>query len=129
METRFTHSHEWIFIDRDIATIGITENALDLLGDIVHVNLPKAGTTISKNDELCNLDSIKSAIEIYSPISGTVTGVNHELESEIKQHGKIQSNSPWIAKIKIKNPDEFFALMSDEEYTDYLKSVKPDKKP
>jgi glycine cleavage system H protein len=111
----YTKDHEWTKISDEVASIGITDFAQSSLGDIVFVELPEVGSSISKGESFGVVESIKSVSDLYSPLTGEVVDVNAELESE----PDLLNNSPynnWIIKIKIQNTDEVKELLPSAEY-------------
>lgn len=120
---KFSKEHEWVRVDGDEATVGISAYAQEALGDVVFVELPEIGATVSNSDEVAVIESVKAASEIYSPVSGQITAVNLELERD----PSIVNNSPfengWIFKIKISDTDELDDLMDEREYEAYLKDL------
>lgn len=120
---KFSMEHEWVRIDGDEGTVGISAYAQEALGDVVFVELPEIGATVSNSDEVAVIESVKAASEIYSPVSGQITAVNLELERD----PSIVNNSPfengWIFKIKISDTDELDDLMDETEYEAYLKDL------
>ncbi len=121
---KYSKEHEWIRIDGDIATIGITDYAQDQLTDIVFVELPEVGKRIEQNGNLCVVESVKSVSDIFSPISGEIVEVNKSLEDspELVNNGPFEGG--WIAKLKIKNEAELDQLMSVEEYNKFLAGIE-----
>ena len=120
---KFSKEHEWVRVDGDEGTVGISDYAQEALGDVVFVELPEIGATVSNSDEVAVIESVKAASEIYSPVSGQITAVNLELERD----PSIVNNSPfengWIFKIKISDTDELDDLMDEREYEAYLKDL------
>lgn len=119
---RYTDRHEWIVINKDIGTVGISNYAQESLGDVVFAQLPEPGTTFKAGDECGALESVKAASEIYSPLSGTVEEKNASVEDK---PGLINSScyeKGWLFKIKIAKPDEVNNLMNEEQYNSFLKS-------
>lgn len=120
----FTKEHEWIKIEGDCGTIGISEYAQHALGDITFVELPKLNTQIQQFQAMTTIESVKAASDIYAPLSGTITEVNAELNTNpalVNQHCYTKG---WIAKIKIKNPRETDGLMSSTTYKDFVQELK-----
>ncbi len=115
-ELKYTESHEWVRIDGDAATIGITDHAQAQLGDIVYVELPDVGSKCSSKHEIAVVESTKAAAEVYSPVSGIVTEVNEALEEHPELVNSDAEEIGWLFKLKITNPDELEQLMSHEEY-------------
>jgi glycine cleavage system H protein len=117
---RYTKEHEWIQVDGQTATIGITDYAQGSLGDIVFVELPKVGAELQQGKSFGTVESVKAVSELYSPASGTVTAVNGDLANSPE---KINSNAhdSWMLKLTIKNPEELKSLMSSDEYEQFVK--------
>ena len=116
MTTLYTSDHEWLRIEGDVATIGITDYAQSQLGDVVFIELPAAGKTLKQGDEAAVVESVKAASEIYSPASGTVIEVNSALTGE---PGLINSSADadgWIYKLRLDNAAELDSLMDDAAY-------------
>lgn len=113
---KYTKDHEVIRVeDGDVAVIGITAYAQDALGDLVFVELPDTGKALSKGDECAVVESVKTAAEVYTPVSGEIIAVNDNL-SDDPEAIKISLDEGWIVKIKMTNPDEISELMDDEAY-------------
>ena len=118
-ETRYTKDHEVVMIeDGNIAVIGITEFAQDALGDLVFVDLPETGKALSKGDECAVVESVKTAAEVYTPVSGEIVAVNDNL-SDNPEAIKISLEEGWIVKIKMDSPDEISDLMDKDAYEKY----------
>ena len=116
---KYTKEHEWVKIEGDTGTIGITDYAQNSLGDIVFVELPKVGATLEKGKTFGTVESVKAVSDIYAPISGTVTAVNEELT---KSPEKINSDAhgAWIAKVKLSNAGETGGLLSAADYEKFI---------
>jgi len=119
----YTKDHEWINIDGDIATIGISDYAQESLGDITFVELPSVGDEVEQFEEFASVESVKAASDIFSPISGKVTAVNGDLNEEPGLINKSPYESGWIAKVKFSDSEEQSNLMTAEEYRKFLESV------
>ena len=117
---KFTKEHEWVRVEGDIGTVGITEHAQEQLGDLVFVELPEPGRKIAKGDEAAVVESVKAASEVYSPISGEVTEVNGSLADDPAQVNSDATGAGWFFKIKITDPGELDALMDETGYRAYL---------
>lgn len=116
-ELLYTTSHEWIRDNGDgTVTMGITDHAQDQLGDVVFVELPEEELTIAKGEELAVVESVKSASDIYAPVSGTVESVNESLEDAPETVNEHCYGDGWMVKIKLENPDELSELLSAERY-------------
>ncbi|HPF17726.1 MAG TPA: glycine cleavage system protein GcvH [Thermotogota bacterium] len=119
---KYTESHEWIEVTDTIATVGISEHAQEQLGDIVYVDLPQEGSTLSKGDTLCSIESVKSANDVYTPVSGEVIEVNSALEDAPETINESAEGEGWICKIKISDESELDMLMGLEEYKKMVES-------
>jgi glycine cleavage system H protein len=118
---RFTSDHEWVRLDGNIATVGITEYAAEELGDVVYVDLPVVGDTFAQGDNLAVAESVKAAADIFAPIGGTVTEVNKALEDEPGLVNEDPMDNGWIARLDVDDLAELDELMDEEEYEEYLK--------
>ena len=121
-EKKYSKDHEWIEIDNDIATIGITNHAQESLGDIVFVELPTIGKQVSSNDEVCVIESVKAASDIYTPIDGEIIEVNEKLNDNGALVNEDPENTAWIFKLKISEASQFNDLMTLSEYQEFLKT-------
>ncbi len=122
-ETRYTDQHEWVRIDGDEGTIGITRYATEQLGDVVFVELPDLGKTLTKGAEGAVVESVKAASEVYAPVGGTVTAVNEALgEDPAKVNGDPEGDG-WFFKIKLTNKAELEQLMTEAKYQDFVKGL------
>ena len=115
-DRKYTKEHEWITAD---GTIGITHHAQDSLGDIVFVELPKAGTEITAGKTFGTVESVKAVSDLYAPVSGTVTGVNETLATAPEQVNK-EAHASWMVKVKLKDPAEMNALLSAADYEKFV---------
>lgn len=120
---RFTKDHEWVNVEDDMATVGITDYAQKELGDIVYVELPAKGDSFQKGDPCSNIESVKAVSDIYAPLSGEVAEVNEALEDSPETVNKDPYGDGWIFKLKMENPEEMEELMSHNEYEEYLKGI------
>lgn len=119
----YTKEHEWVNIEGNIATVGITDYAQESLGDITFVELPKVGREVEQFEEFASVESVKAASDIFSPISGKVIEVNAELETKPGLINKSVYENGWIAKIEIPDPEETSNLMTASEYRKFLESI------
>ncbi len=119
---KYTESHEWIEVTDSIATVGISEHAQEQLGDIVYVDLPQKGSALSKGDTLCSIESVKSANDVYTPVSGEVVEVNSALEDAPETINESAEGEGWICKIKISDESELDRLMGLDEYKKMVES-------
>ena len=119
----YTKDHEWINIDGNEATIGISDYAQESLGDITFVELPNVGDEIEQFGEFASVESVKAASDIYSPMSGKITAVNDDLNEEPGLINKSPHESGWVAKVKLSDSEEQSNLMTAGEYRKFLESV------
>ena len=118
---KFSKEHEWIKIDGDIATIGITKHATEMLGDIVFIELPKKETLVEKDGNIGVVESTKAASDVYTPISGEITETNQSIVDDPSKINSDPENEGWIFKLKIKDKSEIDTLMNKEEYDKFVK--------
>lgn len=123
MATHYTKEHEWVAVDGDIGTVGITRYAQEQLGDIVFVELPEVGKTLAKGGEAAVVESVKAASDVYAPVSGDVTAVNESLTDAPATVNEDAEGKGWFMKVKLRNPAELGDLMTAEQYQDFLKSL------
>ena len=117
----FSKDHEWIEVDGDVATIGISEFAADELGDVVFVELPEVGTTLSAGDKLAVVESVKAVSDVMAPVSVEITEVNTELEGAPDLLSQDAEGNGWIAKVRVLNGAELSDLMDRNAYDEFLK--------
>jgi len=123
LQRHFTEKHEWVMINGNIGTVGVSHHAQEALGDVVYVQPPEVGADIEQGSECGAVESVKAASEIYSPVSGSVIEVNTALEDK---PGLINSScyeNGWIFKLQLKNPDEIKSLMHEKAYHEFLKTA------
>lgn len=113
---KYTKSHEWVKIEGDIATIGITDHAQEELGDVVYVELPEIGRVLSVDDVFGNVESVKAVSELYSPVSGEVIEVNDTLTNNEATINTDPYQSGWMLKVRLKNPKDASELMDADGY-------------
>jgi glycine cleavage system H protein len=116
MNIRYTADHEWIVIDDDIATVGITDHAQALLGDLVFVLLPQVGTEIEKGEEAAVVESVKAASDVFAPLSGTVVEVNTSVSEDPALVNSDPMGSGWLFKLSVSEPVEISSLLSQRAY-------------
>ena len=114
---KFTPSHEWIVIEDDIGTVGISGHAQKELGEVVYVELPSVGKEIQAGEEAVVLESTKAAADIYSPVSGEIVAVNEALKENPQLLNSFPETQGWLFKIKVKDPSELNALMDKKSYS------------
>lgn len=122
-ETRYTKDHEYIRVEGDTGTIGITDYAQGQLGDVVFVELPSLGKAVAKGGEAAVVESVKAASEVYAPVSGEVVAVNSDLEATPGTVNEDPAGKGWFLKLKLKDAAELDGLMSESEYQDYVKTL------
>ena len=116
MSKKFTKDHEWISLEGEVATVGITDYAQGQLGDIVFVELPEAGSSVSKGDSVAVFESVKAASDIYSPASGEITEVNEALLDDLSSITPERAHDCWLFKIKVENAGELDEMMDEDAY-------------
>jgi len=121
---RYTKEHEWIRVEGDTATIGITHHAQDELGDIVYVDLPKMGAQLTAGSSFGSVESVKAVSDIYSPASGEVTDVNASLADAPEKLNADPHGDGWLVKLRLSNPSEVQSLMSAADYQAYIGAEK-----
>ena len=114
---RFTKDHEWVEVEGDIATIGITAYASEQLGDVVFVDLPAVGKQVKAGDDLAVVESVKAASDVYAPVGGTVLAVNPALEANPEKVNSAPYADGWMLKLKLANPADAAGLLSAGDYT------------
>jgi len=118
---KYTKDHEWIELNEEIATVGITNHAQESLGDIVFVDLPEIGKIVSSGDEVSVIESVKAASDIYSPIDGEISEININLNDNAALINEDAEMRGWIFKVKITNISQLDSHMSLSEYEEFLK--------
>ncbi len=119
-ECLYTKEHEWIYVENDVATIGISDYAAGELGDIVYLELPETGSGVSQMDPIGTIEAVKTVADLFSPVSGEVVEVNEEVASNPEIVNKDPYEEGWFIKIKMSDPGELDVLFSYEEYKEYL---------
>ena len=122
-EFKYTKDHECIFVEGDIAYVGISGHAQDALGDLVFVELPDIGKQVEKGGEIAVVESVKTAAEVYSPVDGEVVEANEELSADLELVSKPVNENGWIAKIKMSDAAALEDLMDQAAYDEYLKEI------
>ena len=115
-EKKYTKEHEWVEVDGDTATVGITNHAQESLGDIVFIDLPTVGKEVKSNEELCVIESVKAASDIYAPIDGEVIEINNNLNDDASIVNQDPEKEGWIFKMKISDLIQYNKLMTLDEY-------------
>jgi len=120
-EKKFSKQHEWISIEGEVATVGITKHASEMLGDVVFVELPDQGKSIEKDGQAGVVESTKAASDIYSPIAGEVVDTNKSIVDDPAAVNKDPEGNAWFFKIKIKNKSDLDDLMNKTDYEKFVK--------
>jgi len=118
----YSKDHEWVRVEGDTAVIGITDHAQDQLGDVVYVELPKAGEEFAANDSFGSVESVKAVSEIFTPVTGKVTETNDSLNDEPEKVNKDPYDEGWMIKMKMRNAGEVDSLLTAAEYEDFTKA-------
>ena len=124
MSTRYTKDHEWIRLDGDVATVGITEHAQNALGDIVYVELPEIGKKVEQGGEAAVVESVKAASDVYAPVSGQVVAVNEALDGSPATINEDAEGKGWFFRLRPSSPAQIDALMTAEQYKEYLATLE-----
>ena len=120
-EVKFSKEHEWITLDGDVATIGITKHATEMLGDIVFTELPEKGSNVEKDGTAGVVESTKAASDVYTPVSGEVVETNQEIVDDPSKINQDPENTAWFFKLKVKDKSEMDSLMNKEDYDKFAK--------
>ncbi|WP_428687999.1 glycine cleavage system protein GcvH [Roseibium sp.] len=123
MTTYYSKDHEWIAVEGNVATVGITSYAQEQLGDVVYVELPEAGKALSQGDEAAVVESVKAASEVYAPIDGEVVEANDALADEPAKVNEDPEGSAWFLKMTVGNADQLSELMDEAAYKAYLETL------
>ncbi len=123
-QLRYTKEHEWVGLEGDLATVGITDHAQEELGDIVYVELPKPGAKLEKGKTLGSVESVKAVSDIYAPVSGEVVEVNETLADAPEKINTDPHGDAWLVKIRLTAPGDVTDLLSAAEYETYIAAEK-----
>lgn len=123
MPRYFTQDHEWIDVDGNVGTVGITDYAQSQLGDITFVELPEAGTAVTKGDAPCVVDSVKAASDVYTPVSGTIAESNGALDGEPELVNSDPETGGWLFRVTLSDPSELEGLMDKAAYDDFVQGL------
>jgi glycine cleavage system H protein len=121
-DRHYTKEHEWVLVENDSATVGLTHYAQDQLGDIVFVEIPEAGKQVEKGEVIGSIESVKAVSEIYAPVSGTVTAVNENLDQAPETVNGDPHGDGWYCKLQVANKGELDALMDAAAYEEFVES-------
>jgi glycine cleavage system H protein len=122
-ETRYTDQHEWVRIDGDEATVGITKYAAEQLGDVVYVELPEAGRKVGQGGEIAVVESVKAASEVYAPLTGEVTASNAALAQEPATVNADPQGEGWFFKMHLADKGDVAKLMTEAQYAEFVKGL------
>lgn len=117
---RYSKDHEWVLVEGDVATIGITDYAQHALGDVVYVDLPRAGDAFGSHEAFGSVESVKAVSEVFTPIAGEITEVNEGLNDDAEKVNSDPYGAGWFIKLKMENPGEADKMLSAVEYEEYL---------
>ncbi len=123
MSLYFTKEHEWIRVDGDTATVGISNHAQEALGDIVFAEVPEAGRRVSRGQEAAVVESVKAASDVYAPVSGEVIEGNQAIADDPALINQDPEGEGWFFKLKLDNPSELDGLMDESAYRDWVKTL------
>ncbi len=123
-DLRYSKDHEYVALDGDLATLGISDYAQSQLGDIVFIELPEVGKKVAKGKEIAVIESVKAASEVYSPVSGEVVEVNPELGEAPALVNDDPLGRGWLIKVRVSDPGECASLMDDAAYSSFLKTIR-----
>jgi glycine cleavage system H protein len=121
-DLHYSKDHEWVRVEGDVAVVGITDYAQNSLGDVVYVELPKAGEEFAANESFGSVESVKAVSEVFSPISGTVAEVNEALNDEPEKVNGDPYGEGWMIKVRMSSPGEVDSLLTAAEYEDFTKA-------
>ena len=117
---RYTKEHEWVLLEGDNGTVGITMHAQEELGDIVYVDLPQPGTRVEQGKSFGSVESVKAVSDLYSPVSGEILAVNEALSAAPEKLNQDPHGEAWLVKIRLSSPDEAKQLLTAAEYQSYI---------
>ncbi len=123
-QLRYTKEHEWVGLEGDTATIGVTNHAQEELGDIVYVELPKPGAKLEKGKTLGSVESVKAVSDVYSPVSGEVVEVNEKLADAPEMINQDPHGEAWLIKVRVSDPAEVSDLLTAADYESYIAAEK-----
>lgn len=123
-DLKYTKEHEWVKVEGDTATIGITDYAQDSLGDVVYVELPQEGGSVTKNEPFGVVESVKAVSDLYSPVSGTVTEVNDAIIDSPEAVNDDPYGDAWMIKVELSSADELDDLLSADDYQSFIEEEK-----
>ena len=119
-ELKYSKEHEWVRLEGEIATVGISHHAQEQLGDIVYVELPEIGQSFQKNEEAAVVESVKAASEVYAPLSGEIVEINGDLDGNPELVNRAPTSDGWFMKIRINDSSELEGMMDESSYKNYV---------
>lgn len=117
---RYSKDHEWVSVEGDVATVGITDYAQESLGDVVYVDLPRVGDAFNAHEAIGSVESVKAVSEIFTPVGGAIVEVNESINDNPESVNGDCYGAGWMVKIKMNNSGEADAMLSNDEYEEYL---------
>ncbi|MEO1013723.1 MAG: glycine cleavage system protein GcvH [Pseudomonadota bacterium] len=123
MTVKYTKEHEWVRVEGDVATVGITPHAAEQLGDVVFVELPEVGAAFEREADMAVVESVKAASDVYAPVSGEVVDVNAAIVEDPSQVNADPAGGAWFVKIKLSNAGELDGLMDEAAYKSFVESL------
>ncbi len=121
-DLHYSKDHEWIRVEGDVGTIGITDHAQNSLGDVVYVELPKVGESFAAHESFGSVESVKAVSEIFTPVGGEITEVNESLQDEPEKVNTDPYGDGWMIRVRMSNPGEVDSLLNAVEYEDFTKA-------
>jgi glycine cleavage system H protein len=122
-DKRYTKDHEWVVLDGDIATVGITDHAQEQLGDLVHVELPELERAVVENESCAVVESVKAASDVYSPLAGKIVEINETIVEDPSIVNSDAEGEGWFFRIELEDPEAFEALMDQDAYDEFLETL------
>ena len=121
-DLKYSREHEWVRLDGDIATVGISQFAQEQLGDVVFVELPDLGRAVEQNGDAAVVESVKAASEVYAPVSGEVIEINSKLEDDPELVNRAPTGDGWFLKIRLSDPSQLDGMMDEATYNEFVAS-------
>lgn len=122
-DKRYTKDHEWVVLDGDIATVGITDHAQEQLGDLVHVELPELERSVAEGESCAVVESVKAASDVYSPLAGKIVEINETIVEDPSIVNSDAEGEGWFFRIELEDPEAFEALMDQDAYDEFLETL------
>ena len=120
-DLRYTEEHEWVLLEGDVATVGITDYAQEKLGEVIYVELPELGETFSAEDVMATVESVKAASDVYCPVAGEVIEINQNVVDDPSLVNKSPYGKGWFVKLKVNDPSEIEKLLTPKQYEEIIK--------